>query len=683
MRILLFSIIGFLPGLFVNADDSSPAPALDQIILDQRTDNIVNDVNLGALPVDVEFFAAQPTIQRPNLSPSGKYLVGLIHDAGRPLLWIKQLFADTNPLVIADSQWKIRWFNWISDTQLIVGVDVPRDYFGTPITVSRLMHVDVVTRKTKLLFAKEKSKGFHYRQDSVISTLDNQSGNFLIQASKQVPPRMSVYKVNANSRKLPASRVQGSEKGVLHWQADRLGNVRAGYGFTADQTTPVLKLKNSAGDWVDFSHLSKDREAQVLGLPTTNMDLVYLQMFASDAGERQQAYRSVYEFDVRTGQEKKIFGRSDSEVSSLILDEQGRNILAVSYHNEEVEREIFDPEWLSVQKTLDKHFPDTRNGVVDVSTDRKIALFSVQAPDVPPSFYIYRVADRQIDPLKRTYPPLADVELGKVFDVSYTARDGLEIPAYLTLPAGRTPATARNMPFVVLPHGGPHARDFKRFDWLTQLIVNRGYGVLQMNFRGSTGYGVAFRKAGNKQWGQAMQDDITDGTHWLVEQGMADAEKICIVGGSYGGYAALMGVMKEPDLYRCAVSYNGVSDLRSLLTLFNKFVGGRFSTRHIGRLWNDRKMLANNSPINLTANLKAPLLLIHSEKDRVVNIRQTKRVAKILSKQKPGLSEFVELPGGDHYLSGYDNRITFAKTLTAFLQTHLDTTTPGASVSLR
>jgi len=255
--------------------------------------------------------------------------------------------------------------------------------------------------------------------------------------------------------------------------------------------------------------------------------------------------------------------------------------------------------------------------------------------------------------------------------VSYTARDGLKIPAYLTLPAGLTPEDTHNIPFVVLPHGGPNARDFKRFDWLTQLIVNQGYGVLQMNFRGSTGYGVAFRKAGDKQWGQAMQDDITDGTHWLVEQGMANAGKICIVGGSYGGYAALMGVVKEPDLYRCAVSFNGVADLSRLVSLANRYLGGRFSTRHIGRLWKDRKMLANNSPINLVANLKAPILLVHGEKDRVVDIRQSKKMAKVLNRQKPGLSEFVELPGGDHYLSGYENRITFAKTMTEFLQTHL------------
>ena len=647
-------------------------------------------------PVDVELFSAQPTIQGPNISPSGQHIAGLIHVSGKPVLWIKALFGDAAPLIFSDGQWKIRWFDWISDSELIVGVHVPRSIIGTPIVVSRLMHVDVSTRKTKMLFSKDKNVGFEQLQDWVISTLRNDPGNFLIQASKAQPPRFGVYKASAKSRKLPVGRVEASQPGIKNWVADALGNVRAGYGFTADQKKGVLKLKDASGAWQDHSDLLNDRDAEVLALPTSNMDLVYLQMFAvrgsdtsnppvaaseiGDGNADAQIYRSVYEFNVRTGDEKKLFGRSDSEVSNIILDEQGRSIAAVEYHNEEVGREIFDPDWLKVQTTLDTLFPDTKNSIVDITDDRNIALFKVEAPDVPPAFYVYRVADRKIDPLKRTYPALVDVPLGKVFDVSYTARDGLEIPAYLTLPAGLTPEDTHNIPFVVLPHGGPNARDLKRFDWLAQLIVNQGYGVLQMNFRGSTGYGVAFRKAGDKQWGQAMQDDITDGTHWLVEQGIADAGKICIVGASYGGYAALMGVVKEPNLYRCAVSLNGLSDLTSLLHLTKNFVGGRYSTRHIGRLWEDRKMLANNSPVNLAANLKAPVLLVHGEKDRVVDIRQSKKMAKVLNKQKPGLSEFVELPDGDHYLSGYENRITFAKTMTKFLQTHLN---PQATLSVR
>ncbi len=547
-----------------------------------------------------------------------------------------------------------------------------------------------------MLFSKDKNLGFEQLQDSVVSTSANKPGHFLIQASKTRVARVSVFEANANSRKLPSSRVQGSLAGVVGWHADALGNVRAGYGFTSDQEKGVLRLKDASGKWHDYSHLYRDRDAQVLALPTINMDLAYVQMFppqrssasailvvdveVDDTRNEAALYRSVFELNVRTGVERELFGREDSEVKDLVLDEKGRQMVAVEYYNEEVPRQIFDPNWLKIDAVLDKHFPATKNSIVDVSHDRKIVLFSTEAPDIPRAYYVYRVADRQIDAFKHTYPALLDVPLGKVFDVSYTARDGLEIPAYLTLPAGLTPASARNIPFVMLPHGGPNARDFKRFDWLAQLVVNQGYGVLQMNFRGSTGYGVAFRQAGDKEWGQAMQDDITDGTHWLIDQSMADAGKICIVGASYGGYAALMGVVKEPNLYRCAVSLNGVSDLSTYLHFASKFVGGRYFTRHIGRLWEDRKMLANNSPVNLVANLKAPVLLVHGEKDRVVDIRHSKKMAKVLNRQKPGLSEFVELPGGDHYLSGYENRITFAKKMTEFLQTHLN---PQTTLSAR
>ena len=647
-------------------------------------------------PVDVEFFAAQPAIVQPTISPSGKYLAGLVHASGKPLLWVSELFGTSDPFLLSDGQWKIHWFQWISDSELIVSVHVPRHTYGTPIVVSRLVHVDISTRKVKVLFNKDKNPGFEQVQDRVIGGLINEPGNFLIQASKTFPPRVDVYKVNAKSRKLPIRRVEGNQRNIYEWGADVLGNVRAGWGFTGDQKAPVLKLKDSGGKWYDYSHMLSDRDAEVLALPTFDMDVVYLQMFAdqgsdllfapaanleADGGEvGPQIYRSVYRFNVRTGEEKKIYGRSDSEVANIVLDPLGKTIAAIVHHNEEVGSEIFAPHWKKAQTTIDKLFPNTQNYIVDISRDRKIALFMVEAPDAPPAFYLYRIADRKIDPLRRAYPALEGVPLGKVFDVSYTARDGLEIPAYLTLPAGLTPEDTHNIPFVVLPHGGPNARDFKRFDWLTQLIVNQGYGVLQMNFRGSTGYGVAYRKAGDKEWGQAMQDDITDGTHWLVEQGMADAGKICIVGGSYGGYAALMGVMKEPDLYRCAVSFNGVSDLSRLVSLANRYIGGRFFSRHIGRLWKDRKMLANNSPINLVANLKAPVLLVHGEKDRVVDIRQSKKMAKVLNRQKPGLSEFVELPDGDHYLSGYENRITFAKTMTEFLQSHLN---PQTTLSVR
>ncbi len=226
------------------------------------------------------------------------------------------------------------------------------------------------------------------------------------------------------------------------------------------------------------------------------------------------------------------------------------------------------------------------------------------------------------------------------------------------------------LPFVVLPHGGPHARDFLRFDWLAQLMTSQGYGVLQMNFRGSTGYGADFFEAGKKQWGQAMQDDITDGTHWLIAQGLADPERICIAGASYGGYAALMGVAKEPELYQCAVSLNGVADLPSLLSSKRRYVGGTFYTRFIGHLWRDRQALRANSPARRADEIVAPVLLVHGEDDRVVNKRQSRKMRDALKTAKVD-HQFVELPEGDHYLSREANRQAFAKVATEFLAEHL------------
>ena len=182
---------------------------------------------------------------------------------------------------------------------------------------------------------------------------------------------------------------------------------------------------------------------------------------------------------------------------------------------------------------------------------------------------------------------------------------------------------------------------------------------------------MAFEEAGRKQWGQSMQDDITDGTHWAVAQGLADPKRICIVGGSYGGYAALMGAAKEPTLYRCALSFNGVTDLPALLRSERRYIGGKFTTRFIGDLWKDRGMLAANSPVNLAAQISVPVLLVHGEDDRIVSVKQSRAMHKAMQKRGGSKVTYVELPGGDHSLTNYANRITFAEESTRFLANHL------------
>jgi dipeptidyl aminopeptidase/acylaminoacyl peptidase len=289
---------------------------------------------------------------------------------------------------------------------------------------------------------------------------------------------------------------------------------------------------------------------------------------------------------------------------------------------------------------------------------------------VPGALYLYNAEERDLKGVSIQYPGLSAAELAEVYPIGYPSWHGLEIPAYLTLPNGMSPESARELPFVVLPHGGPHARDFRRFDWLAQMLANEGYGVLQMNFRGSTGYGADFEQAGRKQWATVMIDDITDGAKWLVDRGMANPERMCVVGASFGGYAAMMSLVKEPRLYECGVSLNGVSDLISLIKNVRRYIGGTYYTRHIGHLASDSDALRQGSPINGVKKVQVPLMLVHSDRDRVVPPRQTRKMAKALTRAQKSV-QTLELPQGDHFLSRQDNRKAFSEALLSFLAEHL------------
>ena len=260
--------------------------------------------------------------------------------------------------------------------------------------------------------------------------------------------------------------------------------------------------------------------------------------------------------------------------------------------------------------------------------------------------------------------------LGEFKEISYKARDGTVIPAYLTRPAGKSDTPG---PLIVLPHGGPNARDYPQFDWIVQFLASRGYAVLQPQFRGSTGFGDAFREAGYRQWGGLMQDDVTDGVHAMIDQGIADPHRICIVGASYGGYAALAGAAFTPELYACAISINGVSDLSALLQrtipVFRIYSTSLDQwTARIGKP-GDRS-LDRKSPINAVAAISAPVLIIYGTSDGVVPSDQSERMAAALSKAgKP--VKLVRLPDEDHWLSRSDTRIQMLSEVEAFLREHL------------
>jgi dipeptidyl aminopeptidase/acylaminoacyl peptidase len=317
-------------------------------------------------------------------------------------------------------------------------------------------------------------------------------------------------------------------------------------------------------------------------------------------------------------------------------------------------------------------FPGVAVRALSWNTTLDKLIVEVDSPQRPIEYYFLDRTTHAASKIGSAYPDLQSFDLGATQPYPYKARDGLEIPAYLTLPPGKT---AKNLPLVMLPHGGPDARDEIRFDWLAQFFANRGYAVLQPNYRGSSGYGETFTKAGAHQWGLKMQDDLTDGVRKLVADGIADPKRVCIVGASYGGYAALAGAALTPDVYACAVSFAGVSDLQKMLG-FERARGGKdsqsdsFWTSRIGSTYEDTEQLRATSPAQHANQIKCPLLLMHGEGDTTVPIDQSEVMADAMKRAGKQV-EFIRFAGEDHYFSLADTRIRFLKETEAFLQKNI------------
>ncbi len=282
------------------------------------------------------------------------------------------------------------------------------------------------------------------------------------------------------------------------------------------------------------------------------------------------------------------------------------------------------------------------------------------------TYWLVDIAAHSANPLGYEYPDAQPADVGPIQMVSWKAADGLELHGVLSLPPGRE---AKNLPVVVLPHGGPQARDYPRFDWWAQAFASRGYAVFQPNFRGSDGYGDAFRDAGFGEWGRKMQTDISDGLAELARQGIVDPKRACIDGGSYGGYAALAGVTVQHGLYRCAVSVAGVSDLPGMID----YAGGtgksatRYWRKFMGATSGFAGELGPISPRRIAARADAPILLIHGTDDTVVPLSQSIQMAEALKAAgKP--FEFVTVPGADHWYLHEDARMTMITKSVAFVE---------------
>lgn len=361
----------------------------------------------------------------------------------------------------------------------------------------------------------------------------------------------------------------------------------------------------------------------------------------------------------------------------LIHDELRHTAVGIATGGQQTTIQWLDPELGAAHGSLSKAFKEKSVTLGSWSADRTRLVVSVTSPTSPGVWYLFDRTRKELSPLGEEYPELKDVALGPVRSFTYKARDGLEIPAYLTLPPG-APAKGGKLPMIVLPHGGPAARDQFEFDYLAQFLASRGYAVLQPQFRGSSGFGKAFEDAGRGEWAGKMQDDLLDGIAAAAASGDVDPARVCIVGASYGGYAALAGATLHAETYKCAVSIAGVSDLGLLLVEKKRLFGPDSATldgwRRVLGDAPTAKLFAT-SPARLAANVRAPMLLIHGDKDTVVPFEQSQVMADAMKAVgKP--VELVTLVNENHYLTRAATRTQMLEAVGAFLAKNLPVTTP-------
>jgi dipeptidyl aminopeptidase/acylaminoacyl peptidase len=368
-----------------------------------------------------------------------------------------------------------------------------------------------------------------------------------------------------------------------------------------------------------------------------------------------------------------LFENQTYDLDDVVRNDRDGRVIGVTYVDDIPRTNYFDSGMQRVEDSLEKAYPGQSVSILSKDDSGSAYVISTEGAKNPPVVSLYTPGNHQSNIIEQAYPSLMPADLGEVKPYPYRARDGLDIHAYLTLPPGRE---AHNLPTVIFPHGGPEDRDAMTFDWWAQFMASRGYAVLQPNFRGSSGYGWNFIKAGDGEWAGKVQTDVQDGVQKLIANGIADPKRICIVGGSYGGYMALAGATFSPDLYACAISFAGVADLHRMYNEQTSFESESISVwmRRTGADVDNSKLFSQ-SPANFADRVKIPILLIHSDRDTTVPIEQSE-VEEAALKHAGKQVEFVKLAGEDHYLEFADTRIQLLREVEKFLGAHIGNAAP-------
>ncbi|MBW8186556.1 alpha/beta hydrolase family protein [Shewanella nanhaiensis] len=624
---------------------------------------ILSSTAVYAEQLPVEAFGLLPQSEQVKLSPDGHKLSFIIHNQGNTYIGVKDFKTDATKYVVStdNQEFKIGWYRWANNELLLVSADYPVKRRGIKYTETRLLKVHADgSGKLKTVMKPKKRELNPQFQNSIIDLLPDEPDYILMGLALKVANRPDVYKINLNSER-KRKLVRRSRSDIYSWLTDQQHRVRLGYG--RDETKIFYRLYDLATDewrniWEYEIFDAPDITPLGFGL---NPSELYIRAI-------HNGKYAIFKVDVTDKKLTKtlVYADEDYDIEgSLIYSRKTKDVIGV-YHGEANNAKIyFDPAYEQFQKSLNKAIPDAFNNIVSVSDDENMYVLYTSNPQTPGAYYLGDRKAKTLEFIIDEYPFLLQKTLSDKRKITYQARDGLSIEAYVTPPYGDV--ESKNAALVI-PHGGPMARNYGGFDWFSQFFASRGYTVIEPNFRGSSGYGFEFEMASIQKWGGAMQDDLADAAKWLTKNYPVDKDKVCILGASYGGYAAMMAAVKQQDIFRCAASFAGVSDLEYIVRKAKRFTNYKVVKKQIG---DDSDMLEQNSPVNFAKEINIPLLLIHGDKDRVVDVYHSREMFDELE-DLGKVVEYIELENGNHYLEIEKNRLKTLNAFDKFLTQHLN-----------
>jgi dipeptidyl aminopeptidase/acylaminoacyl peptidase len=633
-------------------------------------------------PMPLEYFTKFDEFGGVKISPDGEFYAMLTGKYGRSAV----LFVDIKSKKVvggvrAQDDCEIDDYHWISPKRLIYTEAQRQTGNVRPTPTGEIFAVNRDGSGIRLLYGyraeqqtigtKLATRKASYASAEFLGSLKNDPKHILI---AEYPWRVltNVYVYNPDAKPLISRLdVYSGEKKQLDMAPlagarlllDHDDNVRFAFGRDEREKYAVAWKPKPDSDWTSFE------------LEGFSEESVYPLRFSSDnrsvylTGMREgEKYEALYRLDLQTQQLEKVHAFANMDVGGVITDFAGREVVGVSGERGSDSWLLPDNPAVQTYQALQRAFPNQLVSVPSASDDGRLVVVHVNSDVNPGDYYLFDTATKHADFLRAGRVWIEPKAMRPKEPITLKARDGLELHGYVTRPAGDGPH-----PMIVLPHGGPHGvRDSWEFDPEVQLLASRGYAVLQVNFRGSGGYGMDFQTAGYGEWGGKMLDDIADATRWAIEQKIAPADRICIYGASYGGFAALMGAAREPDLYRCAIGYAGVYDLPLL------WESGDTPDSRMGRAFLERVLgtdvakLRAQSPVYNVQNIKAPVLLIHGKVDGRADYEHAKRMRAALE-QNHKKFEWLALGGEGHGVYDENTRREVYERILQFLDASLMT----------